>query len=46
MQWRIQDFSDRGTDPKRGYTSLLFGNIFAENCIETKEIVPEGGDHS
>ena len=30
MQWRIEDFPDRG--------HLLFGRIFAENCMKMQEI--------
>ena len=40
MQWRIQDFPDGwggGTDPPGGGENILFGKIFAENCMKEIE---------
>ena len=37
-QWQIQDFPKRG-----GGANLLFGNFFAENCMEMIEIGPRKG---
>ena len=45
LQWRIQDFSDGGTSPWIWAKSLLFGKIFAENCMKMKEIALRGGIH-
>ena len=49
MQWQIKDFRDRrgwggggGTNPRSGGKHLLFGNIFAENCMKIIEIGPRG----
>ena len=43
MQWRIQDFPDRGAPtPKMLIKSILFGKISAENCMKMKEIGQEG----
>ena len=43
MQWRIQDFPDRGAPtPKMLMKSILFGKISAENCMKMKEIGQEG----
>ena len=39
-QWQILDFHDgrRGSKPWGRIESILFGKIFVENCIITKEI--------
>ena len=39
--WRIQDFP-RGHQP-RGLANILFGIIFAENCMEMKKKWTEAG---
>ena len=38
LQWRIQDFPDGAVTLKGGSANLLFGHIFPENCMKTKEI--------
>ena len=41
MQWRIQYFPERGcSNPRAEDANLSFGKIFAENCMEMKEITP------
>ena len=37
-QWRIQDFPNEGTNPWVCGKSLLYGTIFADSCMEIKEI--------
>ena len=42
--WRIQDFTEGApTLTLQMGTNLLFGNMFAENCMKTKEIWPRRG---
>ena len=41
-QWRIQDFPDAGCQ-RQGVASLLFGIIFAENCMKMKKLDWEEG---
>ena len=45
MQWRIQEFPEGEYQPLRRWTNLLFGNIFAENCMKIKETGPREGAH-
>ena len=45
MQWRIQEFPEGEYQPLRRWTNLLFGNIFAENCMKIKETGPREGEH-
>ena len=46
-QWRIQDFPDGGSheplDLRQNPIYVLFGKIFAENCMKMKEFGPRGG---
>ena len=44
MQWRIHYFPDGGAKPWFWRENLLFGKVFAENCMKMKEIGPGGGD--
>ena len=39
IQWRIQEFPERGINPK-GESNLLFGKYFAKNSMKIKEIGP------
>ena len=36
FQGRIQDFPERGANPRRG-ANLLFGILFVENCMKMKK---------
>ena len=38
QQWRIQDFPKGDIKPRRQTPNLLFGKVFAENCMKMKEI--------
>ena len=38
-----QEFSDGDANPKGGGASLIFGQIYPENCMKMKEIEPGGG---
>ena len=40
-QWRIQDFSDRGADPKTGASNCWLANFSPKNFMKTKEIGPK-----
>ena len=42
-QRRIQDVAEWGANPREDYANLLFGKIFAENCMKMKEFGPRGG---
>ena len=42
-QWRIQDFRVAWGGALAEGKSLLFGKIFAENCMKMKETAPRGG---
>ena len=41
MLFNIQDFPDRGANPKGG-VNLLFGKLFAEDFMKLKEIERRG----
>ena len=40
-QWRIQDFSDGGADPKTGGSNYWLANFSPKNFMKTKEIGPK-----
>ena len=40
-QWRIQDFSDEGADPKTGGSNCRLANFSPKNFMKTKEIGPK-----
>ena len=40
-QWRIQDFSDGGTDPKTRGSNYWLANFSPKNFMKTKEIGPK-----
>ena len=43
VEWRMQDFPDGVTNPRWRNDNLLYCNIFAEKCVEMKEIGPRDG---
>ena len=45
MEWHNPGFARAGChNPReRGCANLLFGKIFAENCMKLKEVGPRGG---
>ena len=43
VQWQIQDFPGGGANRLVLDKNLLFGKIFAKNCMEIKEIGLRGG---
>ena len=45
IQWRIQDFPEGGANPWDWGKNLLFGKIFAENCMKMKDNQGGGSAH-
>ena len=40
LEWQIQNFPERGRQPRVLGKNLSFGKIFAENCMKMKAIEP------